>query len=118
MHSNKTSALNFLILAWLHSLKHSPSTWDIVEYEEIGSIFDLLDDDTRENISKPFGEQIVDSKVKELEWVCDASSPRPFVYKDIRRIETNENLFVTIMGDQDSKTVFSTRIHYIDDETP
>ncbi|CAG8446166.1 28260_t:CDS:2 [Dentiscutata erythropus] len=82
------------IKPWLKSLKDH-ATWDVIEYDEIGLIFDLLDDKLRKQIFDVLGYPILKEDIK------------------IRECQ----IYASIMGEED-KSVFSFHVNYVDEETP
>ncbi|CAG8855170.1 8612_t:CDS:2, partial [Gigaspora margarita] len=62
---------------WMESLKNSQS-WEIIEYDDIHSIFDLLDNDLRKKALKALGQRILKAKVETLTF--ELHSKKPYIY--------------------------------------
>ncbi|KAF0441074.1 hsp70 family protein [Gigaspora margarita] len=64
---------------WMESLKNSQS-WEIIEYDDIHSIFDLLDNKLRKKALKALGQRILKAKVETLTFELDLHSKKPYIY--------------------------------------
>ncbi|CAG8528989.1 17765_t:CDS:2 [Racocetra fulgida] len=102
------------IKPWSDSLEDH-TTWDIIDYDEIGLIFELLDDGLQKQVFDVLAH--VD-KIK-----FDVSKLKPFIYplssyiEELGEIKIKEcKIFASIMGED--KSVFSLHVNYVDDETP
>ncbi|CAG8554061.1 4424_t:CDS:2 [Ambispora gerdemannii] len=106
------------IAGWIKSL-NDYRNWKIAEFSEIRSIFDILDDERRLKVSEALGKQILVSQVVELNITFDLSKRKPFMYEFPRnfRFSNTDQIFVTGMSDENSKAVFATRLHYVDDRS-
>ncbi|KAF0381917.1 hsp70 family protein [Gigaspora margarita] len=82
---------------WINSLKNT-NTWDMIEFEDVNSIFDLLDDDLRKGVLKTLGKRIL------------KAHPLGKQLEDITNIEECE-IFSTIMKKKD-RHIFSSYISY------
>ncbi|CAG8602022.1 12678_t:CDS:2 [Ambispora leptoticha] len=104
---------------WINSL-NDYQEWAVAEYTEINSIFDILDPEKKSKVAAALTKRIVESKVETLSFRMDISRPDPYIYKLPSNLQlSDENqIFVTEMKEDESKYLFATRIHYIDDKTP
>ncbi|CAG8593721.1 1565_t:CDS:10 [Ambispora gerdemannii] len=103
---------------WLDSLKNYKN-WRVAEYFDICSIFDILDEERRTKVATALGRRIIDSQVVKLELVMDISKPDPFIYqyKIPKEYDLSDcQIFVTEMKDDNSDTIFASRVHYINDK--
>ncbi|CAG8654157.1 3464_t:CDS:2, partial [Ambispora gerdemannii] len=99
---------------WLKSLKNYDK-WRVVEYSETHSIFDILDKDRQAEVAKGFQKQIVGSKVININFEMDLSTPKPhqYSYEFPKNIDlSNTQIFITEMNDNKSDTIFASRVHY------
>ncbi|CAG8443096.1 13513_t:CDS:2 [Dentiscutata erythropus] len=96
------------------------TTWDIIGYDEIKLIFDLLDDSLREKVLDTLGHRILSSNFICLE--SNFENSEPYTYRlgtpqtkieDIRECQ----IFASIMNNNEEDT-FSLRVNYIDEYTP
>ncbi|KAF0449752.1 hypothetical protein F8M41_002395 [Gigaspora margarita] len=108
------------IKSWLSSLKDH-TTWDIIEYDEIGLIFDLLDDGLRKQIFDILGYPILKAHIDEIEF--NASKLKPVIYplstyiEDLEGIKINEcQIYASVISEY--KDAFSLHVNYVDEETP
>ncbi|CAG8469750.1 1250_t:CDS:2, partial [Racocetra persica] len=97
---------------WINSLLDH-NTWDIIEYEEVTPIFDLLGDKLRKRVLETLGKRILKVNIESIDYPINKE---PFPYplgeklKDITNIEDCE-IFVTIMKKK-NRHIFSSHIYY------
>ncbi|CAG8495984.1 3236_t:CDS:2 [Ambispora gerdemannii] len=101
---------------WIKSLDDY-KTWEVVTYSDIHSIFDILDEGRRTKVATALGKRIIDSQVEKLDFRMDISKPYPHLYKIPKKYDlSNCQIFVTEMKDDNSDTIFASRVHYINDK--
>ncbi|CAG8648377.1 12129_t:CDS:2 [Gigaspora margarita] len=98
---------------WINSLKNT-NTWDMIEYEDVNSIFDLLDDDLRKRVLKTLGKRILKANIESIEYIINNNKPKAHPLgkqlENITNIEECE-IFSTIMKKKD-RHIFSSYISY------
>ncbi|CAG8701519.1 10364_t:CDS:2, partial [Cetraspora pellucida] len=116
--------INSSLKPWVMSLNNR-NTWDIIEYDEIYSIFDILDCSLQQNILDVLGHRILKAGINDIPINWDFSNNAPYVHSlapqftgldKITKI-TNCYIFASILDKKD-RDVFSLRIGYIDEHTP
>ncbi|KAG9293749.1 hypothetical protein G9A89_019086 [Geosiphon pyriformis] len=108
------------VLGWIRSLDDDPNTWEIIEYQEITSIFDLLDNRTQQRISNALGPIILESRLETINFSMDTSLPKPYIFSlpSSEHFKKVHQIFATLMTDDETRDVFSLRVHYEDKHTP
>ncbi|CAG8486209.1 23671_t:CDS:2 [Cetraspora pellucida] len=97
--------------------------WRIIEYSDICSIFDLLDDELRKKVLDLLGYRILKADIKDIPLNHDFSEKKFYIYSLAPQLEelskiTNIqdcHIFASIMNKDDG--VFSLRVEYINDES-
>ncbi|CAG8568484.1 2074_t:CDS:2 [Ambispora gerdemannii] len=109
----------FGMSGWLSSL-NDYQQWAVAEYTEINSIFDILDQDRRSKVAAALTKQILESKIETLSFRMDFSRTDPYSHELPQNLQLSntDQIFVTIMKEDESKNLFATRVHYIDDKSP
>ncbi|CAG8486167.1 23669_t:CDS:10 [Cetraspora pellucida] len=116
--------INSSLKPWVMSLNNR-DTWDIIEYDEIYSIFDILDYSLQQTILDVLGHRILKAGINDIPINWDFSNNAPYVHSlapqftgldKITKI-TNCYIFASILDKKD-RDIFSLRIGYIDEHTP
>ncbi|CAG8525510.1 2783_t:CDS:2 [Ambispora leptoticha] len=101
---------------WITSLEDY-KTWEVAAISDVHSIFDILDEERRIKVAMKLKKRIIYSKVEKLEFRMDISKSKPHVYKiPVEYNLSNYQIFVTEMKDDNSDTIFASRVHYISDK--
>ncbi|KAF0467444.1 hsp70 family protein [Gigaspora margarita] len=105
---------------WMESLENS-QLWNIIEYNDIHLIFDLLDDKLQKKINMALGQRILQKNVTSISSKFDKSRV-PSIYKLYKELKNIPNIFecqifTSIMCEKD-KDIFSSRVDYIDKYSP
>ncbi|GBB94957.1 hypothetical protein RclHR1_02450010 [Rhizophagus clarus] len=108
---------NFDEVAWTTSLNRDFTTWDIIEFKEIMSIFQILPYSLRKKVSDLAGKKILHLVYKDIDYSPDDYLVRPFIVKlnapsNILNILENKDadcsIFVTISNmDPSDKDTFN-----------
>ncbi|CAG8552719.1 25669_t:CDS:2 [Gigaspora rosea] len=109
---------------WINSLDNR-STWDIIEYDKIYSIFDLLDDSLQQKVFDILGHRILKAGFNDIPSTLDFSknaehvhslSPQLMGLDKIAKI-SNCYIFASFIDKSDRET-FSLRICYKNEHVP
>ncbi|CAG8692917.1 8914_t:CDS:2 [Dentiscutata erythropus] len=104
---------------WINSLKDS-DTWDIIEYRDIYSIFDLLKDGLRNKVLKTLGKRILKVGIEKIKYPTDKNKPYGIYIgrklDDISNIENCE-IFTTVMKER-NRHIFSSYVAYDAPDAP
>ncbi|CAG8520069.1 436_t:CDS:10 [Dentiscutata erythropus] len=105
---------------WMESLKDH-QLWDIIGYDDIHFIFDLLSDDLQKKIKEALGQRILKKNVEPFSFILDESR-KPAIYKLYKKLEDIPNIFecqifTSIMNEKD-KDIFSSRVDYENEDSP
>ncbi|CAG8475754.1 23997_t:CDS:2 [Gigaspora margarita] len=105
---------------WMESLKDSQS-WDIIEYNDIHLIFDLLDATLKKEVNEALGQRILLKNVKPFSTKFNKSrEPGTYnLYEELKDIpDISEcQIFTSIMCEKD-EDIFSSRVDYKDKYSP
>ncbi|CAG8450551.1 2091_t:CDS:2 [Scutellospora calospora] len=115
---------NDSIKSWVNSLDNY-TTWDIIEYDEIYSIFDLLDDNLQKEILDALGHRILKADVKDIPLNWDFSKKSTYVHSltthfaELDKITNiyNCHIFASFINKKD-RDFFSLRIDYMNKNIP
>ncbi|CAG8456074.1 12181_t:CDS:2, partial [Cetraspora pellucida] len=105
---------------WINSLKNI-DTWDIIEYEEVHSIFDLLEDNLRKEVLEALGKRILKVNIESIKYPM-SDDKKPYAHQlgkqleDITNIEECE-IFSTVMKKK-NRHMFSSYICYDSPDKP
>ncbi|CAG8540151.1 14514_t:CDS:2, partial [Acaulospora colombiana] len=106
---------------WVKSLE-DPKKWEIIGYDEIYPIFDLLDDDLKKEILEIFGQIIRDVNTEDIHFEMNINDNIPFEFRLHEKLEFSANInqykiYTSIMNKKE-KDIFSLRVHYYDEYSP
>ncbi|CAJ0755680.1 22260_t:CDS:2 [Entrophospora sp. SA101] len=82
---------------WYESLR-DPDQWDIIEYNDITPIFEILPDDLKEQVLKIFGQKILDVKTCRIIYDTEKKKNKAYVHKLEHDIPDIENTRVEYIG--------------------
>ncbi|CAG8659157.1 10855_t:CDS:2 [Ambispora gerdemannii] len=104
---------------WIASLEDY-KTWEVAAYyPDIHSIFDILDEERRAKVAAALGKRIIDSQVVKLDFRMDISKPYPHIYEIPKQYDLSScQIFVTEMKNDNSDTIFASRVHYPNEKDP
>ncbi|CAG8582963.1 4645_t:CDS:2, partial [Dentiscutata heterogama] len=104
---------------WTKSIKQK--NWNVVKYIKVVSIFELLNNELRNQVLRAFGKTIFYSKVDSLNFIFDLSKMEPYAYE----LSIPKNLpsadyqvFAMIMSKSKQDDVFGMRIVYENNKKP
>ncbi|CAG8576891.1 2196_t:CDS:2 [Racocetra fulgida] len=104
---------------WINSLNDS-NTWDIIEHNNVYSIFDLLKGDLRKNVIKVLGKRILKDGIDEIMYSTSGNDPYchdiGWELDDISNIEDCE-IFSTVMKEH-NRHIFSSCVTYDAPDAP
>ncbi|CAG8446335.1 10117_t:CDS:2 [Dentiscutata erythropus] len=114
----------FSLKSWIKSLNNYDA-WDIIEYDEIYSIFDILDDNLQNEIFDALGHRILQAGVNDIPLNWDFSTNATYVHSlsmqfmDLNEITNINNcyIFASII-DKSDRDIFSLRIAYMNEHIP
>ncbi|RIB18296.1 hypothetical protein C2G38_2184953 [Gigaspora rosea] len=97
-----------------------PTNWEIIGYDEIHLIFDLLDDDLRKKTLDVLGHRILSAGSDLIKF--DFKNSKPLIYPlETTRTHVEDasrcHIFASI-ANQNDKEAFSLHIDYVDEHTP
>ncbi|CAG8630218.1 7528_t:CDS:2, partial [Dentiscutata erythropus] len=116
---------NDSIEPWVNSLDHY-NNWEIIGYDEIRSIFELLDDDLQKNVLDILGFRILKG-TKDILLNRDFSKKTTYVhslamqFEELEKITNIHNcyIFVSIINEEDKdKDIFSILVDYVNKYAP
>ncbi|CAG8554035.1 11473_t:CDS:2 [Acaulospora morrowiae] len=111
---------------WLKSLEHDPETWEIIGYQKIASIFNLLPEKNMEQkilkqkVLKALGQRILQTKVEKLVFDFEPMQTKPYVHPLNMGFNPNveeHQIFPTILNNKEGD-IFGLRVDYLDDKSP
>nr|CAG8464519.1 12422_t:CDS:2 [Entrophospora candida] len=82
---------------WYESLR-DPDQWDIIEYNDIIPIFEILPDDLKEQVLKIFGQKILDVKTCGIVYDTEKKKNKAYVHKLEHDIPDIENTRIEYIG--------------------
>ncbi|CAG8664239.1 6062_t:CDS:2, partial [Ambispora leptoticha] len=103
---------------WLNSLDNFKN-WEAIEYDDIVSIFDILDDPIRKTISALFGLTIVNTGVNSIKFNYDTRYNKPYIQKFTfhNNLRKHHKVFANVINHKDPGEIFALRLHYNEDNT-
>ncbi|CAG8574091.1 16776_t:CDS:2, partial [Racocetra fulgida] len=122
---NKYKYFNENINPWDESLGNA-STWKIIGYDKIYSLFELLDEDLQKEVLSALGHRILKAGTKDINFDLrnSTNSIPPYIHNLSSRIKEignihNYQIFASIMSKSD-KNLFSAHVDYLnkDKNTP
>ncbi|CAG8637888.1 4700_t:CDS:2, partial [Cetraspora pellucida] len=106
--------------SWLHSIQ-DPETWEIIEYNEIHSIFSLLENSLRKTVLEILGKRILKANIDKFEYPMDENKQHSLEIgnqlEDIPNIKDCQ-IFTTILKEKKDKHTFSSCVAYDTHENP
>ncbi|CAG8494662.1 1648_t:CDS:2 [Acaulospora morrowiae] len=106
---------------WIDSLKNSEN-WEIVRYEKVHPIFNLLDRELKKEVLKIFGLQIRKASVDEISVFWDPKKKTPYVYKLFKHLESVDDIeeckIFASLTCRSKNEIFSMRLHYESEKEP
>ncbi|CAG8636321.1 11117_t:CDS:2, partial [Ambispora gerdemannii] len=105
---------------WIKSLKNYKK-WCAIEYKDIALIFEILNEDTRNEIFTLFGPAIVKSDVENIEFDFHKHREDPCVIDFPRKefLQKSHRIFANVINKRNPEEIFALRLHYnYDSNTP
>ncbi|CAG8751532.1 2029_t:CDS:2, partial [Cetraspora pellucida] len=114
----------FSLKSWIRSLDNR-DVWEIIEYDEIYSIFDLLDDNLQKEIFDALGHRILKAGINDIPSNWDFSKNVTYVHSlamqfaDLDKlIKINDCYIFASIIDKNDRDSFSLRIGYMNEHIP
>ncbi|CAG8498566.1 16673_t:CDS:2 [Dentiscutata heterogama] len=99
---------------WKQSL-NDPTTWKIIGYEGVYSLFELLDNELKKEVLGIVGHQILEAKVDEIKFDIEKyeKAKKPYTHNLITNINMSEcNIIASIKSEEGN--IFSQHVEYMD----
>ncbi|CAG8684486.1 45244_t:CDS:2 [Gigaspora margarita] len=114
----------FSLKPWIKSL-NDRDVWDIIEYDEIYSIFDLLNDNLQKEVLDVLGYRVLKAGINDVPLNWDFSKNATYVHSlatqfaDLDKITKVNNcyIFASII-DKNDRDIFSLRVVYVHEHMP
>ncbi|CAG8540784.1 7525_t:CDS:2, partial [Cetraspora pellucida] len=82
--------------SWIHSIQ-DPETWEIIEYNEIHSIFSLLENSLRKTVLEILGKRILKVNIDKFEYSMDKNKQHSHeIGEQLEAYDTHENPIIII----------------------
>ncbi|CAG8596006.1 9558_t:CDS:2 [Gigaspora margarita] len=113
---------NDSLKSWVKSLNDNKS-WDIIEFDQINSIFDLLEDNLKQEILNALGYRILKAGTKEIPSNQANSNYVHSLAVQFAELDKVTNIcncyiFATILSKEDTNNDFSLQVEYINNYAP
>ncbi|CAG8438718.1 10784_t:CDS:2 [Acaulospora morrowiae] len=105
---------------WIDSLKDQ-NKWGIVGFDNIHSIFDLLEENLKRGVLEIFGQIIRDVNICNFTFELNLNKNTPVVFNLHEKLDFDANInqykiYISIMSKEED--IFSSRVHYDEENSP